>query len=137
VPSPRFTQETARQAGIKSAELKKQRKARAAVIAAYAPLPALAPVDPTDTVRATELSRVLARLDALDRLMAQAKTDREWDNLSRAYERVFKAWVHLAGIPGPGNRKPGPDRKRDKPTGQTATVTIAPVQPPAPPANPG
>jgi hypothetical protein len=39
--------------------------------------------------------------------MARAKTDREWDNLSRAFDRLFRIWCVLTNTPGPGNRKPG------------------------------
>lgn len=54
-----------------------------------------------------ELARVLKRLDALDKAMNKRKLDpKQWDMLTRAYERLFKAWMVLSGTPGSGQRKP-------------------------------
>jgi hypothetical protein len=59
-----------------------------------------------------DASRVRMRLETLDSLMSKAKTDREWDNLSRAYDRMFRVWCVLTQTPGPGNRRPAPERTR-------------------------
>jgi len=65
-----------------------------------------------DQTLVIDASRVRVRLETLDSLMAKAKTDREWDNLSRAYDRMFRVWCVLARTPGPGNRRPAPERTR-------------------------
>jgi hypothetical protein len=72
-----------------------------------------------------EISRVHSKLDKLDRLMDKAKTDREWDNLSRAYERLFKVWCWLTATPGPGQLRP---------TGKGRRATLLP--PPLPEQTP-
>jgi hypothetical protein len=62
-------------------------------------------------------ARVRVRLETLDALMGKAKTDREWDNLSRAYDRLFRVWCTLTRTPGPGNYRPKavPERRRELP----------------------
>ena len=67
---------------------------------------ATAPPKPVELPSPISLSRVRTHLASLDSLMSRAKTDREWDNLSRAYERLFKVWCVLSQTPGPGNRRP-------------------------------
>lgn len=111
--------------GIRSGEVRRGLKAQLkqanaelahlrALIATYTvPEPQEQPQVPRDT----ELARVRERLDKLDELMSSATTDREWDNLSRAYERMFRAWTYLANIPGPGNMRPeSPKKDRRSPT---------------------
>lgn len=73
------------------------------------------------------LSQVREKLQTLDQMMQQAETDREWDNLSRAYERIFKVWCYLAGLPGPGNRRPAPERRQPSQV-QPEPVPIVPQQ---------
>jgi hypothetical protein len=61
---------------------------------------------------------VLRRLDQLDALMSSDELDpKQWDMLSRAYDRVFKAWMVLSATPGPGQRKPATIRTRGQPAG--------------------
>jgi hypothetical protein len=75
------------------------------------------PLIPNPQTPSPEALRVLERLNALDALMAKAKTDREWDNLSRAYERMFKVWAYLTQTPGPGNLRPAtPKHSNRQPT---------------------
>jgi len=47
----------------------------------------------------------------------------QWDQLTRAYDRVFKAWMVLSGTPGSGQRKPPPLR-----TQRTLDVLPEPIQ---------
>lgn len=60
---------------------------------------------PADQNPAESLSRVCLHMDRLHELMSKAKTDREWTNFTRAYERLFKVWMVLSKTPGPGQRK--------------------------------
>jgi hypothetical protein len=96
---PLFAGEFAREAGRKSAALAAQRKANP-------PPPVELPLVNGERTSSPEALRVLERLNALDLLMSKAKTDREWDNLSRAYERMFKVWAYLTQTPGPGSLRP-------------------------------
>jgi len=93
---------------------------------AYNPLQATPPANEDQGISVT---CVRARLQTLDALMARAKTDREWDNLSRAFDRLFRIWMVLTKTPGPGNRKPAPEPKR-----QAASMNFMPV--PAVPNSP-
>jgi hypothetical protein len=65
-----------------------------------------------DTGPGIDVTRVRARLERLDRLMSNAKTDREWDNYSRAFDRLFKVLCVLTKTPGPGNYKSVPLPRR-------------------------
>lgn len=67
-----------------------------------------------DQALGIDASRVRVRLETLDSLMAKAKTDREWDNLSRAYDRLFKVLMVVTRTPGPGQYKsrPVPEQRR-------------------------
>jgi len=85
--------------------------------------------------------RVRKRLHELDQSMAKASSSRtcdcpkcgtqvqvgadsrEWDNLSRSYERLFRVWMVLSGTPGSGQRKPPPLR-----TQRTLDVLPEPIQ---------
>lgn len=81
---------------------------------------------PADSTQTIELVRVRKRLDALDALMDAAETDKEWDNYSRSYERIFKAWCWLAGIPNPGSMRPSKATTTRRPT-------VSPIEPETPP----
>jgi hypothetical protein len=102
----------------------------------------------TDPAVAKGLARVHKQLNAVMDMMDEAthgKTvdcphctkpvdvgadAKELDALSRAYDRLFRAWMVLSGTPGSGQRKPIPTRQArssysDKP---------APVPEPEPPS---
>jgi hypothetical protein len=59
---------------------------------------------------------------------------RELDQLSRAYDRLFKAWQVLSQTPGPGQRKPATMRQRGQSAGQASFHE--PEVLPNPPSNP-
>lgn len=130
---PLITSANAREMAAKSAAMRQAigeafRASRSAE-QATAPLPAN-PIINVDNVR--------SRLETLDQLMSKAKTDREWDNLSRAYERLFKVYVHLAGLPGPGQRKPAPERAPKRSVNSLSpipehqpTILPLPIRPPS------
>ena len=84
-----------------------RKAAEAERTASPAPIP-LPETPPADTDPGVNVACVRARLATLDGMMAKAKTDREWDNLTRAFDRLFRVWCVLSNTPGPGNRKPGP-----------------------------
>lgn len=81
---------------------------------------------PEPTPQSIELTRVRARLDKLDQLMSEAETDKEWDNYSRAYERMFRAWTWLAGIPHPGSMRPSKAPSSRRP--QVQPIEPSPAQ---------
>lgn len=56
--------------------------------------------------------RVYGRLQELDRLMAEAEEAKEWDQLSRAYDRLFRCWQVLSRTPGPGQLRPAQEGRR-------------------------
>lgn len=101
-----FTAANAAEMGRRSAELRKQREQAAQDKPLDIPSLSLATVEPTEPLHELDLARVRQRLDTLDALMAKAETDRQWDNLSRAYERMFKVWMVLSKTPLPGSLKP-------------------------------
>ena len=76
---------------------------------------------------------VRERLDKLDSLMTQAEDDKQWDCLSRAYERMFRVWCTLTKTPGPGNLKPTAPRQ----TQRRAIEPVVPVEPSIPVATHG
>lgn len=65
-------------------------------------IPTLVPVEmpKTDRIR-VKLEELMDKMDATD-------DPKELDMLSRAYDRLFKAWMVLSGTPGSGQRKPPP-----------------------------
>src|SRR5882724_10137456 len=67
-----------------------------------------------DQTLGIDASRVRVRLEKLDSLMGQAKTDREWDNLTCAFDRLFRVWCTLTRTPGPGNLKLGSPRTQQR-----------------------
>jgi hypothetical protein len=99
----RFTAANAREMAARSVAARKTAATERTAWAALTPVPA---TTSTGEDPGISPSCVLARLQTLDCLMAKAKTDREWDNLSRAFERLFKVWCVLTNTPGPGNRRP-------------------------------
>jgi hypothetical protein len=127
----RFTPENAREMAARSMAARKATKIQRDAQAACPPLPAVPPAD--ENQEGISVSCVRARLQTLDALMAKAKTDREWDNLSRAYDRLFRVWCTLTGTPGPGNRKPS-EQKSGRPSfgplGDIAEIENATVSPP-------
>lgn len=92
--------------------------------------PRLPAVNPT-----ADLLRVKKQIDSIYDMMDEAahgKTvdcphckkpvevgadSRELDQLSRAYDRLFKAWQVLSATPGPGQRKPATIRGRNNASG--------------------
>ena len=112
----RFTAANASEMAARSVAVRKAAEAKRTACPASIPLQA---TPPADTALGISVACVRARLATLDGLLAKAKTDREWDNLSRSYERLFKVWCVLSNTPGPpGSRRPGredPRRQRRAP----------------------
>ena len=105
---PRFTAANARENAARSVAARRAAEAKRIAWPASTPLQATAPAD---TAPSISLTCVRARLETLDTLMSKAKSDREWDNLTRAYDRMFRVWCVLTKTPGPGSRKPRPERE--------------------------
>ena len=66
------------------------------------------------------------QLEKLDELLADCTDPKSWDALTRAKERLFRIWAHLAGIPGPGQLKPTSPRTPRQPA--PCLPIVAPVQ---------
>lgn len=58
------------------------------------------------------IERTREQIEALDVQLATCTDPKAWDALTRAKERLFRIWAHLAGIPGPGNLKPSSAKPR-------------------------
>ena len=125
----RFTAANAREMAARSVAVRRAAEAKRTAWPASIPLQA---TPPTGTDSGISLACVRARLETLDDMMAKAKSDREWDNLTRAYDRMFRVWCVLTKTPGPGNRKPAPEPR--KPSGPECweSFTERPSQPVAP-----
>lgn len=104
----RFTSLNAREMAARSVAARKAAEAERNARAASALLQA---TPPTDTDPGISVACVRERLEAIDGLMCKAKDSREWDNLTRAYDRMFKVLCVLTKTPGPGNRRPVPERR--------------------------
>lgn len=77
-----------------------------------------------------ELVRVLKRLDQLDKAMNKRHLDpKQWDMLSRAYDRIFHAWMVLSGTPGSGQRKPPPTSRARQAQSNPVVEVLAQVTP--------
>jgi hypothetical protein len=108
---PRFTPANAREMAARSVAARKRTPAEMTTsLASLAPIPLPATAE-AETDPGVNVACVRERLQTLDGMMAKAKGDsREWDNLTRAFDRMFRIWCVLTNTPGPGNRKPGPLR---------------------------
>lgn len=86
-----------------------------------------------DAFKEMALVRVRKQLEAIWDAIDQCKDPRDWDCLTRAKDRLFKEWVHLDGIPGPGNLKPS-----SKPAKQVKVIAepqvVTELEPPAQPS---
>lgn len=143
-----ITKENARELAAKSLAKRKENLAilrKAALAPAFipAPQPVQVLVNPVQTpAPATydcpglNIAQVRDRLTALDCMMANAKTDREWDNLSRAYERMFKIWCVLTRTPGPGNLRPEAEKPARRQAPIRPDIELAPGPEPTPESAP-
>ena len=137
--SMRFSAANAREMAARSVAARKAAEAKRTAWPASIPLQA---TPPADTASGISLACVRARLETLDALMSKAKSDREWDNLTRAYDRMFRVWCVLTKTPGPGNRKPAPEPRTParpywlgvEPTLPTVPVSTPEAQTPVPPS---
>jgi hypothetical protein len=104
----RFTVANAREMAARSVAKRKATEAKRTAWPACIPLPGAAPADPDPGIN---VASVRARLETLDGLMARAKKNREWDNLSRAFDRLFRVWCVLTQTAFPGTLRPSERRK--------------------------
>ena len=131
--SPRgrlFTPANAREMGLRSAAARKQRAQEKPNEPAKPPQ-ALPTTEQTEVVRTARIN-VESQLQKLDEQLARKLEPKEWDMLTRAKDRLFKAWVHLISLPGPGTLKPSAARSR-----RQSPASFAPVEPDQPPTNTG
>lgn len=116
--------QTARELAAKSHEARRRNKElREQAEREPQPEPQIAP-EP----QSIDVSCVRARLETLDKLMAQAEDDKQWDAYSRAYERMFRVWCTLTRTPGPGNLKPS-QAKSKRPDPMPEPTPATPAQP--------
>src|ERR1035441_10358966 len=125
---PQFTPANSREMAARSVAARKAAEAERNGKPASIPLQA---TPPTGTDSGISLACVRARLETLDDMMAKAKSDREWDNLTRAYDRMFRVWCVLTKTPGPGNRKPAPEPRKPAGPATWESFTERPAPPPA------
>lgn len=80
--------------------------------------------------------RVYQRLQELDKMMGEASDAKEWDCLSRAYDRLFKCWQVLSRTPGPGQLRPSEPKRQarywERPAGAVQDAPTGSVQPKQP-----
>jgi hypothetical protein len=127
---PRFTSANAREMAARSLAARQAAKMERE----RPPAPALVQAGPpTEPDLGIDASRVRTYLRRLDSLLARAKTDREWDNLSRAYDRFFKVLMVVTRTPGPGQY--APRKFQEQPRGRPYYLepsVVTPVRPPDP-----
>ncbi len=129
---PRFTSANAREMAARSVAAKKAAREKRAVPSGPVPLPATPAAETEDAIPGISVACVRARLETLNALMSKAKSDREWDNLTRAYDRMFRVWCVLTKTPGPGNRKLAPERPASRQPGAWAVEAFpVPSLPPS------
>lgn len=56
--------------------------------------------------------RIRARLNEIERAMGAASNSQVWDQLSRAYERMFRVYCYILNVPAPGSRRPAPEPRK-------------------------
>jgi hypothetical protein len=126
-PPFRFTRDNARQYSARANAARWSRwQAERDNPAIPEPPPTSTPGIPDNADTARRLARVLKQLDGLDNTLDKCKEPKEWDMLTRAKERLFKVWVHLAGIPGPGNTRP-PTARSTRPSSRA--LPMGPIEP--------
>jgi hypothetical protein len=109
----RFTSANAREMSARGNAARWSRYRMAKAPPANLPANPIAIPEPAgDTGPGIDVTRVRARLETLDGLMSKATSDREWDNYSKAFDRLFKVLCVLTKTPGPGNYKPVPFPRR-------------------------
>lgn len=120
---PQFTAETARDFAKRSVEARKQK-----ALNPPEPKPVPLPTEPQTEVVRIARANVEKQLERIDEELDGNLDAKEWDMLTRAKDRLFKAWVHLISLPGPGVLKPSSARSRRQ------SSSFAPVEP-EPPAS--
>jgi len=116
---PLFTAETAATMAKRRWEAEREREAQ----------PRILPAPTDDKGIPDEVSRVRAQIEALNEQLDSCTEPDDWDCLTRSKERLFKQWVYLAGIPGPGNLKPSQPRQNTRK--ELPPPTVAQAQPSA------
>ena len=119
----RFSAANAREMAARSVTTRKAAEAKRTAWPASIPREA---TPPTDTAPGISVTCGRARLETLDALMSKAKSDQEWDNLTRAFDRLFRVWCVMAKTPGPGNSKPAPELRSP---GRVSWLQVEPTVP--------
>ena len=96
---PAFTTESATEAANKSVLTRAERKR----VAAELP-------QGLDFYTLKRLARTRKQIDSLSDMLEHEKDPAKIDRLASAIDRLAKHEHYLAGRPGPGNRKPAPER---------------------------
>jgi hypothetical protein len=127
----RFTSANAREMSARGNATRWSRYRMAKEAPANHPATTMAIPEPAgDTGPGIDVTRVRARLETLDRLMSKANSDREWDNYSRAFDRLFKVLCVLTKTPGPGNYKSVPLPRRPNYARPLEPLPLVPTSPP-------
>lgn len=102
--------------------------------------PAQAP-QPADGIPA-KIQVLEAQLAQVDELLKTADTDRAWDTLTKAKDRLLENWYVLTNHPKPARRKPAPERPLRRVLPEPTRASVAPMpevsglQPPPTPTSP-
>lgn len=94
------------------------------------------PIAEPSAIEMPKAERVRAKLEALLTDMEETDDAKELDALSRAYDRLFRAWMVLSGTPGSGQRKPPPMARQRQAVSAGPVVEMLPDAAPAPAAAP-
>jgi hypothetical protein len=122
----RFTIANAREFAAKAREARARNAERRRLASLPTPLIRLSP---TEHATQTLLARTQSQLDFIDSMLASKRmTAERLDLLTRSRERTMKIWLHLAGVPSPGHRRPGRDRQQ--PLNLAALVPLEITEPP-------
>jgi hypothetical protein len=128
----RFTIANAREFAAKAREARARNAERRRLASLPTPLIRLSP---TEHATQTLLARTQSQLDFIDSMLASKRmTAERLDLLTRSRERTMKIWLHLAGVPSPGHRRPGRDRQQ--PLNLAALVPLEITEPNAMVATP-
>jgi hypothetical protein len=99
---PLFTPQNAREMSARGHEKRKQNKLAKLYPGTLGPV---VPVISAEAI-AVELARLSVLKERLYEALLKATGFKAYDGLTRAYDRIFRAWTYVAQIPGPGQYHP-------------------------------
>jgi len=128
VAVPFITKENAAALGRKGAIATAEKWKQAQNLGRLIPLTVVTDAVPLDSYVLKRLARVRKQIDKLSDMLEHEKDPAKIDKLASAIDRLAKHEHYLAGRPGPGNRKPAPERP-SKPSRRDLGATELAPQP--------